>query len=167
MSIDWYRPDPLKVGQRAPDFELESTAGRLRLCEEAYKGPIILAFYMGDFGTTCSWVLSKFRDKWPEIKEMSCNIWAISCNDISSHRRYDSRMNFPFPLLADVGSKVIETYGCKIENHDIYAGMAGRAVYVVDEDCNIAYAWAAEDDPAQTPDYAGLMSFLESYSYNR
>lgn len=163
MSIGWYRPKPLKSGEKAPDFSLESTSGQLCLSDSVKDGPIVIAFYMGDFGTTCSWVLSKFRDIWNEFETRGIRLWAISHDGISMHRRYNARMDFPYPLLSDADEKVMSDYGCRIENHDIYTGMAGRAVYVVDEDGIIVYAWAAMDDPAQAPDYAGLLEFIRSF----
>ncbi len=163
MSLGWYKPSPLAEGDKAPDFTVESTAGTLTLSEELPEGPVVLAFYMGDFGTTCSWVLSKFRDLWPELDSRGMRLWAVARDGIDAHRRYRSRMAFPFPLLSDPGSDVISTYGCRISNHDIYEGMAGRAVYVIDEDGVIVYAWAADEDPAQPPDYVGLREFIESF----
>ncbi len=163
MSIGWYRPKPLEVGQDAPDFDLESTSGQLCLRDSLKDGPIVIAFYMGDFGTTCSWVLSKFRDIWNNLESRGIRLWAISHDGMSMHRRYHSRMDFPFPLLSDEDEKVMTDYGCRIENHDIYTGMAGRAVYVIDEDGTIVYAWAALEDPAQAPDYSGLMDFVKDF----
>ncbi len=163
MSLGWYRPSPLPEGEIAPDFSVDSTAGPLTLSEELAHGPIVLIFYMGDFGTTCSWVLSKFRELWPELDRRGIRLWAVSRDGIDAHRRYRSRMGFPFPLLSDPGSEVISAYGCRIGNHDIYEGMAGRAVYVIDEEGIIVYAWAAEEDPAQVPDYIGLREFIESF----
>ena len=163
MSLGWYRPDPLPEGSEAPGFTLESTAGVMDLEEQVRLGPVAIAFYMGDFGTTCSWVLSKFRDIWPELSSRGIRLWAVSRDTMAIHRRYQSRMDFPFPLIADPDEKMITSYGVRISNHDIYEGMAGRAVYVIDEDRRIVYAWAAAEDPAQTPDYAGLLDFIRSF----
>ncbi|HIJ00517.1 MAG: glutaredoxin-dependent peroxiredoxin [Candidatus Methanomethylophilaceae archaeon] len=163
MSLGWYHPKPLPVGSRAPDFTLESTSGPLTLSKELEQGPVVFVFYMGDFGTTCSWVLNKFRDIYGEFKKRDMSFWAIARDPIDMHRRYHARMHFPFPLLSDVNGEVASLYGCLIENHDIYKGMAGRALYVVDSDGYIAYVWAAKEDPAQPPNYKELLDFIHSY----
>lgn len=41
----------LNVGDRAPDFTLQSGSGeRITLSEELEKGPVVLAWYLFDFG---------------------------------------------------------------------------------------------------------------------
>ena len=39
----------LKVGDRAPDFTADSTAGEVILSEIIKQGPVVLAFYYADF----------------------------------------------------------------------------------------------------------------------
>ncbi len=42
--------EPLAVGSRAPDFELDATGGgRVRLSQLLADGPVALYFYPGDF----------------------------------------------------------------------------------------------------------------------
>ncbi len=42
--------DPLEVGSRSPDFELDATGGqRIRLTTLLKDGPVALFFYPGDF----------------------------------------------------------------------------------------------------------------------
>ena len=41
----------LMVGERAPDFTLSSSSGeQVTLSEELKKGPVVLAWYLFDFG---------------------------------------------------------------------------------------------------------------------
>ena len=54
----------LEVGDIAPDFTLESTNGeKFNLYSELEKGPILLNFYVGDFGINCQNYLTKFIDR--------------------------------------------------------------------------------------------------------
>lgn len=39
----------LKVGEQAPDFTANSTAGAITLSEIIKQGPVVLAFYYADF----------------------------------------------------------------------------------------------------------------------
>ena len=40
--------EPLAVGEMAPDFELDATAGRMRLSGLLHHGPVALFFYPGN-----------------------------------------------------------------------------------------------------------------------
>jgi peroxiredoxin Q/BCP len=42
---------PLRVGDRAPDFTLPASTGeKVTLSEELRKGPVVVAWYLFDFG---------------------------------------------------------------------------------------------------------------------
>lgn len=44
-------PSPLAVGDLAPDFTLPSSTGeRVTLSDALRRGPVVLAFYLFDFG---------------------------------------------------------------------------------------------------------------------
>jgi peroxiredoxin len=44
--------DPLRAGERAPDFELRHTFEQsVRLSDVTARGPVVLAFYVFDFGS--------------------------------------------------------------------------------------------------------------------
>ena len=43
------------VGDTVPDFEMESTDGTVfRLSEAVKKNPVLVNFYVGDFGINCT-----------------------------------------------------------------------------------------------------------------
>ena len=157
MSLGWFDPHRIPEGQAAPDFTLKSTAGDFNLFQELEKGPILMMFYMGDFGTTCTYSLKKLGEITPALEEGGVRVFAVSVNPMSIHTRFQARMSFPFHLLSDVGGKVSKAYGCLIENHSLYGGMAGRAVYIIDPQGVVAYSWIPEEDPAKSPDFPALV----------
>jgi len=157
MSLGWFNPHRIPEGQPAPDFTLESTAGEFNLHQELQSGPILMMFYMGDFGTTCTWSLGKLAEITPELRENGVRVFAISVNSMSLHTRFLGRMDFPFPLISDANKEVSKVYGCLIEKHPIYEGMAGRAVYIMDPKGTIVYSWIPDEDPALSPNFPGLV----------
>lgn len=163
MSLGWFKPHRIPEGELAPDFTLESTGGEFNLYQKLKGGPILIMFYMGDFGTTCTWSLNKLAEITPALHEMGVKVVGISVNPMSFHNRFHSRMNFPFPLLADTGREATTAYGCLIENHPLYAGMAGRAVYIIDKQGIIVYSWIPDEDPAKSPNFPGLVQKVKDY----
>ena len=164
MSIGWFKPQRLPEGEMSPDFTLPSTAGDFHLHEELKKGPVLMMFYMGDFGTGCTLALNRLAEVAPQIEALGVRVTAISVNSMTMHQRYLGRMDFPFPLISDVGGEVTKKYGVLIENHILYAGMAGRAVYIMGKDGRVLYSWVPVDDPADSPDFQGLVEAVRSFS---
>lgn len=155
--MGWFNPNPIPKGDKAPPFTVESTSGKFSLEERLKDGPILLMFYMGDFGTTCTWALNKLAEITPQIKEAGAAVAAVSVNPMTMHQRFLARMDFPFPLLSDESREVTTAYGSLITGHPLYKGMSGRAVYLIGTDGSILYSWMPEDDPALSPDFPALV----------
>ncbi len=61
-----------------------------------------------------------------------------------------------------MGRSAIQDYGLEIDIEDLgLLGVANRAVFVVDDDGEVAYSWVA-DDPTNEPDYDELLDAAES-----
>ena len=58
------------VGDTVPDFEMESTDGTVfRLSEAVKKNPVLVNFYVGDFGINCTNYMTKFNERIEEITD--------------------------------------------------------------------------------------------------
>ena len=58
------------VGDTVPDFEMESTDGTVfRLSEAVKKNPVLVNFYVGDFGINCTNYMTKFNERIGEIAQ--------------------------------------------------------------------------------------------------
>jgi peroxiredoxin Q/BCP len=102
----------LKVGEVAPDFELEDQNGvKTSLASLLADGELILYFYPIDFSPVCTAQACAFRDRFDGIQESGRRIVGISPQDVATHRRFAERYRLPFPMLADPAKKVIRAYG--------------------------------------------------------
>ena len=69
------RAEPLKVGDKAPDFTLPDQDGKpVALRAALSAGPALLVFYPRDFSPMCSRQLSMFRDGYPEIRAAGAEV---------------------------------------------------------------------------------------------
>jgi thioredoxin-dependent peroxiredoxin len=117
-----------RVGQRAPDFELEGTDGPFRLA--AHLGErVVLLFYPGDNTPVCTKQFCSYADRADDMRDLPATVIGISSQDIDSHREFQSKHSIPVPLLADTDRSVAKAYG-------VTAPLVGtrRAVIVVDEE---------------------------------
>ena len=122
-----------KVGDLAPDFELEGTQGRFKLSD--YRGErVVLLFYPGDFTPVCTKQFCSYSDRYEEIDRLDATVVGISGQSVERHHEFQAMHAIPVPLLADVDRKVAKSYG-------LVQPIVGtkRAVVIVDEDGRIAY----------------------------
>lgn len=116
-----------KVGEAAPDFELDGTAGRFRLSE--HRGErVLLLFYPGDNTAVCTRQFCSYRDHAEDVDSLGATVVGISGQSVSSHRDWTAKHGLNIPLLADTDHAVAKLYS-------VSAPVVGtkRAVFVIDE----------------------------------
>jgi peroxiredoxin Q/BCP len=116
-----------KVGEQAPDFELQGTDGPFKLSE--HRGErVLLLFYPGDNTPVCKAQFCSYRDRPDEFAALGATVVGISAQDVASHEGFIGKNNLTVPLLADVDGAVARAYSAH--------GRLGtkRAVIIVDED---------------------------------
>jgi thioredoxin-dependent peroxiredoxin len=122
-----------KVGDPAPDFELEGTQGRFKLSD--HRGEkVVLLFYPGDFTPVCTKQFCSYSDRYEEMDRLDATIVGISAQAVERHHEFQAMHAIPVPLLADTDRKVAKAYG-------LTQPILGtrRAVVIVDESGRIAY----------------------------
>jgi peroxiredoxin Q/BCP len=126
-----------QVGDPAPDFELDGTAGTFRLSE--HRGErVVLLFYPGDNTAVCTTQLNQYNGDLDEFTALGAQLLGISPQDVASHEEFSCKQGFGFPLLADVDKAVGKAYGVLGP-----VGFYRRSVFVVDKDGVIRYAHRA------------------------
>jgi peroxiredoxin Q/BCP len=101
----------VKVGAKAPAFELESDSGdTIRL--DDYEGRrIVLYFYPKDDTSGCTKEACGFRDCLPQFEKRDTVVLGVSPDGVASHRRFRDKHGLNFPLLAASDHSVAEAYG--------------------------------------------------------
>jgi peroxiredoxin Q/BCP len=123
----------MKVGDQAPEFELDGTEGRFRLSDHRGKR-VVLLFYPGDFTPVCTKQFCSYAERAEDMSGLDAVIVGISAQDLDSHMKFVDEKGIPVPLLADTDKKVAKSYG-------VTAPMLGtrRAAFIVDREGKIAY----------------------------
>ena len=129
-----------QVGDPAPDFTLPSTAGELGLSARLAAGPVLLVFYPGDDTPVCTRQLCNYRDNLDVFAELDVQVVAINPQSESSHDKFASKHDLPFPLVSDAGGAVCKAYGAVN-----FLGMAKRALVLVGRDGRVR--WRRSDLP--------------------
>jgi peroxiredoxin len=133
-------PNAPQVGDPAPDFTLPSTSGEISLSARLATGPVLLVFYPGDDTAVCTRQLCNYRDNLDIFTELDIQVIAINPQSESSHGKFASKHDLPFPLVSDSGGTVCKAYGAVN-----FLGMAKRALVLVGRDGRVR--WRRSDLP--------------------
>ncbi len=133
--------DAIKVGDRAPEFELPTSSGELvRLSDYLGKRAVVLYFYPKDFSPGCTKEACAFRDSYELFKDAGAEVIGVSSDTPESHGEFTLKLGLPFMLLSDEGGKVRGLYGVSAS-----LGMIpGRVTYVIDKDGIVRYIFNSQ-----------------------
>jgi peroxiredoxin len=139
----------IETGVVAPGFDLPGSDGedieRYQLSEYSHRGPVVLIYYPFDFSPVCTEELCKFRDsEWLSV-EPNLDVFGISTDSAYAHREVIQVKELPFPLLSDHDGSTCADYDVLYEELEGHPTISKRAVFVIDSDQIIRYAWEAED----------------------
>jgi alkyl hydroperoxide reductase subunit AhpC len=126
----------LQLGQIAPDFEQESTQGRIRFHDWLGSSWGILFSHPKDFTPVCTTELAEVARLKPEWDKRGVKPLGLSVDPVDSHHGWEKDIAetqghaVNFPMLADADNKVATLYGMIHPEAD--PTVTVRAVYVID-----------------------------------
>ncbi|MCL2143629.1 MAG: peroxiredoxin family protein [Methanomassiliicoccaceae archaeon] len=134
----------LNIGDEAPDFAMPSVDRKeFRLYDELKKGPILLNFYVGDFGINCTTYMMRMIELAPSFEKTGVRIFTINPDGLESHKVFRERLNSPYDHIHDIGQEVSKAYGAIIEDSPIVKGFTNREFFLIGTDRKIRYIWRA------------------------
>jgi thioredoxin-dependent peroxiredoxin len=131
----------LKIGQKAPDFTVLNDAGQKTKLSELKGKKVVLYFYPKDDTPGCTVEACAFRDGIEEIRKRGAVVLGVSADSVESHKKFVSKFDLNFPLLADTEKKVIEAYGVWKEKSMYgkkYMGIE-RTTFIIDEQGKVTH----------------------------
>jgi peroxiredoxin Q/BCP len=125
----------LKEGMKAPAFKGKDQDGNTISLAD-YKGKkLVLYFYPADLTPTCTVQACNLRDNFGLLKHNGFEVVGISPDDEKQHKKFETKHELPFPLIADVNHAIIDKYGVWGEKQLYgrkYMGLH-RTTFVIDE----------------------------------
>lgn len=124
-----------KEGDKAPSFTgLDQNGNKVSLID--FKGKkLVLYFYPEDDTPTCTIQACNLRDNYSLLKQQGFEVIGISPDDFAKHKKFETKYNLPFILIADPKHKIIEKYGLWAEKQMFghkYMGVL-RTTFLIDE----------------------------------
>ena len=102
----------IKVGQKAPKFELPNPVGKLMSLDALLeKGAVVVTFYRGDWCPYCNLQLRALQARLSEIHELGATLVAISPQVPDGSLTKSEINEMDFIVLSDQDAKVASEYG--------------------------------------------------------
>ena len=126
----------LRLGDTAPDFTQESTAGTIRFHEWAGSSWVVLFSHPADFTPVCTTELGKTAALGGEFAKRGVKPIAVSVDPLDKHLLWVGDINetqnttVNFPILADADRKVATLYDLIHPNASATATV--RSVFIID-----------------------------------
>lgn len=154
------------TGEKAPDFTTPIAGGEsydniaeFTLSEAVGDGPIVLAFYPAAFTDGCTVEMCTFRDSSDGFESLDARIYGISVDLPYVQNVWIREHDLGIPMLSDWNHEIIHQYDVADERADRLFEMAERAVFVIDENGQITYAWIRDEE---NPDFDELVADIRT-----
>jgi len=131
----WEFMTKLTIGQKAPAFTGKDQNGKAISLKDYLGKKVVIYFYPQDDTPTCTVQACNLRDNYALLKKEGFTIIGISPDAEAKHKKFETKYNLPFTLIADDKLKIIEKYnvwGEKKLYGRAYMGLH-RTTFLLDE----------------------------------
>ena len=125
----------VKVGEKAPDFQAESTAGKVALKD--YKGKwVVLFFYPLDFTFVCPTEVVEFSKHLKLFKDANTEVLGCSIDSVHVHKAWIKELGgLTYPLISDINKGIGQAYDVLLPDKGYHL----RGLFIIDPDGIIRY----------------------------
>ena len=125
----------LKEGDKAPAFKGVGQNGK-KISLADYSGKkVVVYFYPQDDTPTCTIQACNLRDNYDLLKKNGFEVIGVSPDEEKKHKKFETKFNLPFTLIADTSHTILEKYGVWDKKQmfgNYYMGVL-RTTFVIDE----------------------------------
>lgn len=101
----------VRVGDQAPDFELQDEHGNaVRLSDFRGRSSVVLMFYPADDTPGCTRQLCTARDDYDKYREAGIEVFGVNPGSASGHQKFAEKHGMRTPLLVDARGAVSRAY---------------------------------------------------------
>lgn len=118
-------PTGLKIGDKAPDFQMVDQNGKkVHLANLLRQGPVVLVFYRGEWCSYCNKQISKLSDSLGLVKAKGASVVTVTMETAENVKKTIEKTKADFPVLADRKQKISKEY---------------KVAFAVNDDMNTQY----------------------------
>src|SRR6266567_3981379 len=148
--------DGAPVGSMAPDFTLAGSNGQISLSDYVGKQNVVL-YFMREFSCSfCQKHVAQLKQLYSALQSQHTAVLVIGGGSRAEAEQLASRLQVPFPVLADADREVYHRYGL-----EKVMSLQRSGIIVIDKGGRVSYSHSTTL-PIAGLDRAALMSALEN-----
>ena len=101
----------LQEGEKAPLFTSVDQDGNKILLSQFKGQKVVLYFYPQDDTPTCTIQACNLKDNFAILKKAGIIVLGVSPDEVLKHKKFETKYQLPFTLLADPKHSIIDKYG--------------------------------------------------------
>jgi thioredoxin-dependent peroxiredoxin len=152
--------EELKVGDKAPNFELQASDGKTyKLSDFTGKQAVVLAWFPAAFTQGCTIECKSLAEHGADIRKYDVTYFMASVDPIEGekgNKAFAEAHKADFPLLSDPAKKTAEAYGVLNAR-----GTANRWTFYIDKSGTITYIDKAVKPATSAEDMAAKLGELK------
>lgn len=129
----------LKVGDAAPDFELQGSDGKTyKLSDYKDKQAVVVAWFPRAFTRGCTAECKSMREQGDAIREFDVAYFTASTDPVEGQRgnkAFAESLQLDYPILSDPTGETAKAYGI----YNAKANFANRVTFYIGKDGKIAH----------------------------
>ena len=129
----------ISVGDKAPNFTANNQNSESVSLSDFAGKKVVLYFYPKDNTPGCNAEACSFKDNYQFLTSKGFEVVGVSTDDEKSHKKFETKFELPFTLIADNDKAIVEKYGVWVEKSmygKSYMGTS-RKTFIIDESQNI------------------------------
>jgi len=128
------------VNTKFPEFYTYDDKRKIITEKNLYGKWSVIFFYPKDESPGCTLQSCSFRDKYEEFNDLGVQIFGVSSDSVSSHRKFKEKHNLQYSLLSDKGGILAKNLKLK-KNLGL---IAARVTLIINPERLIIYAHTSQ-----------------------
>ena len=131
----------MKVGDIVKDFSLPDQDGTPVTLSQFKGSPVVMFFYPRADTPGCTIEACGFRDSFARLKKAGVVVLGISRDTVKAQKKFATKYDIQYPLLADSEMELIKRYGLLVEKKMYGKPVTGvaRTTYVIGADGKLVH----------------------------
>lgn len=146
------------AGEKAPNFKGVDQNGETISLSDFKGKKVVLYFYPKDNTPGCTAQACNLRDNFDLLWEKGFQVIGVSIDSVASHKKFETKFDLPFPLVADPDKKIVNQYGVWGEKKFMGRTFDGthRTTFLIDEKGIVQYVITKPNTKEQTEQILAL-----------
>jgi peroxiredoxin Q/BCP len=135
----------ISIGDTCPSFSLQNQHGKtINIQDYIGSKNLVIYFYPKDNTPGCTKEACSFRDAMQDLNNLDCEVFGVSADSVTSHKKFADQFRLTFNLLSDEGNTVRKSFKVPA---NLFGLIPGRVTYVINKDGKVVHIINSQTNP--------------------